>query len=180
MNKIAIKNYGLMAEFETPELLVQAVRESRLNGYQAVEAYTPFPVEGLDEALGLRRDSLPFFALVGGCIGAVSIYFVEYYSAIIDYPINSGGRPYHSWPAFIPPAVEMAILGAALAVVFGMLLLNRLPKLRHPIFDVSQFDMAERDRFFLCISAHDPLFDENRAQRFLESLEPVGIHKVKG
>ncbi|ADJ28062.1 DUF3341 domain-containing protein [Nitrosococcus watsonii] len=180
MNKTAITHYGLMAEFETAELLLKAVRESRLNGYQAIEAYTPFPVEGLDEALGLRRDLLPFFALVGGCLGAISIYFVEYYSATINYPINSGGRPYHSWLAFIPPAVEMAILGAALAVVFGMLILNGLPKLHHPLFDVSQFEMAERDRFFLCLGAHDPLFDEVRARRFLESLEPLSLHEVKG
>lgn len=171
--------YGLMAEFETPTLLVEAARRTSSAGYQAIEIYTPFPVEGLEKFLGRRRNRLSLLALVGGCIGAISSYFLEYYSAVIDYPINVGGRPYHSWPAFIPATVELTILGAALATVLGLFLFNGLPRLYHPVFNVPQFDLATQDRFFLCVKASDSRFDNIETRRFLESLKPVNVHGVE-
>jgi hypothetical protein len=168
-----------MAEFETSDLLVEAVGKTREAGYQAVEMYTPFLLEGLEKPSGTRFDRLSLLTLAGGCIGGIGIYLIEYYAAVINYPINVGGRPYHSWPAFIPVTVEVAILGAALGVVISMFLLDGLPKLSHPVFNVSEFDLATRNRFFLCIRTSDPHFDITKTKHFLESLEGANVHRVE-
>lgn len=143
-------SYGVMGEFSEAERIVEVARALRSEGYR-LEAYTPFSVDGLPEALGLRAARGPRYALIGGIVGATAGYFLQWYSAVIDYPIDSGGRPLHAWPAFIPATFEMAVLGAALAVFFGLLLANGLPRLRHPVFDAADFDLASRNRFFLCV-----------------------------
>jgi hypothetical protein len=167
--------YGLVAEFAGTEALLEAVRAARGCGYRRLEAYTPFSVPGLPEALALPRDRVALMTLLGGLIGGVGAFFMQWYAAVINYPINSGGRPLDSWPAFIPPTFELAVLGAALAAFGGMLALNGLPRLRHPIFDTPDFHLASRNRFFLCVRADDPLFDSERTRAWLATLSPVGI-----
>ncbi|HEY8100692.1 MAG TPA: DUF3341 domain-containing protein [Burkholderiaceae bacterium] len=170
--------YGLLAEFTTADALLAAVRQAREQGYQHVEAYSPFAIEGLDEAIGLPRNRVPLIALLGGIAGGLGTYFLQWYSAVIDYPINVGGRPLHSWPSFIPPTFELTILGAAFAAVIGMLVLNGLPRLYHPLFNVPEFDLATRNRFFLCLPARDPAFEIDRAKKFLQGLQPLLMREV--
>jgi len=165
--------YGLLAEFSTPESLLDAVHRAREAGYQRLEAYAPFPVDGLAEATGMRRNWVPAIVLSGGIAGGLGGYLMQWYSAVISYPINSGGKPPHSWPEFIPVTFELVVLGAALAGVIGMLALNRLPKLYHPVFNVREFDLASRNRFFLCLRSAD----EN-ARGFLRGLHPLGVWEV--
>jgi hypothetical protein len=160
--------YGLMAEYENPQDLVEAARRARMEGYRRLDAYTPFPVEGLADALELGATKVPLLVLVGGVIGALLGYGMQYYIAAIDYPVNVGGRPYNSWPAFIPITFEMTVLVAGLFAVLGMLALNGLPMPHHPVFNVPRFALASRDRFFLCIEASDPLFDREGTRRFFE------------
>ena len=171
--------YGLMAELASAEALIAGARKAREAGYTRVEAYAPFPVEGLADAVGFTRSRLPLGVLLGGVAGGLGSYFMQWYSAVQLYPENVGGRPLHSWPAFIPIGFEMTILFAALAAVVGMLLANGLPRLRHPVFDVPDFDLATRNRFFLCLTASDPNFEAERARRFLEELEPLRVVEVR-
>lgn len=167
--------YGLMAEFNSAEALVAAVRAARQDGYRQLEAYTPFSVDGLAEALELPASRIPLITLIGGIVGGLGAFFLQWYSAVIDYPINSGGRPLNSWPMFIPAVFELAVLGAALAAFGGMLLLNGLPSLRHPVFDTPDFDLASRNRFFLCIRSHDPRFEFDRTHAWLRGLDPLRV-----
>jgi hypothetical protein len=167
-----------MAEFETPTALVHAAERARLAGYRNMDAYSPIPIEELNEALGLRRTRLPMLVLAGGIIGGLSGYALEYWSATIAYPLNVGGRPYHSWPHFIPVTFETTVLGAALCAFVGMWVLNKLPMPYHPVFNVPAFARASRDRFFLCIETTDPRFDRQATAQFLESLHPVGVSEV--
>jgi hypothetical protein len=170
--------YGLMAEFDTPAHLVVAAVRVRDEGYRKTDAFAPFPVEGLDEALGVRTTRLPFLVLLGGLIGCVGGYFMQYYSAVIDYPFNVGGRPYHSWPMFIPITFELTILTAGLFAAFAVLALNGLPMPYHPVFNVSRFALASRDRFFLLVEAADPKFHLEETRRLLESLAPREVAEV--
>ena len=171
--------YGLIAEFEDPNSLVHAARSAREAGYSKMDAYTPYPIEELTEALGVERTRLPFLVLLGGVIGGLSGYALQYWASVIEYPLNVGGRPPHSWPAFIVPTFEMTILGAALFAVLGMLALNGLPRPHHPVFNAPRFAFASRDRFFLCIEAVDPKFDIERTARFLESFGPREVTDVE-
>jgi hypothetical protein len=171
--------YGLIAEFDSPSQLVAAAEKTYERGYRRIDAYSPFPIEELFEAIGDRRTLMPLIVLIGGIIGCISGYFMQYYIHVIDYPLNVGGRPLHSWPAFIPVTFEMTILCAALAGVFGMLALNGLPQPFHPVFNVPRFELASRDRFFLLIEARDPKFDLEETRRFLESLEPREVSDVE-
>jgi hypothetical protein len=166
--------YGVLAEFATPEALVAAVTRVRRE-FRDVEAFTPYSVDGLADALGFTRTGVPAIALAGGIVGAVGAYLLQWYTAVIDYPINAGGRPLHSWPSFIPATFELAVLGAALAAFFGFLALCRLPRLRHPLFDVADFDLASRSRFFLCVRATDPAYDAERATLLLADLGAVRV-----
>lgn len=170
--------YGLLAEFADVSSLVRAVHKARDAGYRKVDAFTPFPVEELSEALEAHDRRLPLLVLLGGIAGGIAGYLLQYWSATIAYPINIGGRPLHSWPAFIPVTFECTILGAALMAVLGMLALNGLPKPYHPVFNVPRFALSSRDRFFLCIQAQDPRFDPRSTREFLERLEPFEVSEV--
>jgi hypothetical protein len=171
--------YGLLAEFDSPEALVAAARRAREAGYRKMDAYTPFPVEELNDALELGRTGVPIIVLIGGLLGAVLGYALQYYISVIDYPINVGGRPLHSWPAFIPVTFETTVLVAGLFAVLGMLALNGLPMPYHPIFNAPRFSLASHDRFFLCIEAADPKFDAHETRRFLDGLAPRALTEVE-
>jgi Alternative complex III, ActD subunit len=170
--------YGLMAEFEQPEELLAAARRAYEAGYRRMDAYSPFPVAGLAEAIGFRRTRLPLIVLIGGMVGCLGGFFLQYYAAVIDYPLNIGGRPLNSWPAFIPVTFELTILIAALATVLGMLALNGLPMPYHPVFHVPRFALATRDHFFLCIEAVDPHFELQQTRQFLTTLGAREVTEV--
>lgn len=162
--------YGLMAEFDEPEELLTAAKRAHTEGYRRMDAYSPFPVEGVAEAIGFRRARLPLIVLIGGIVGAIGGFMLQYYVSVIIYPLNIGGRPLNSWPSFIPVTFETTILIAALSAVLGMLALNGLPRPHHPVFNVARFERATSDRFFLCIETADPQFDRERTQQFLQSI----------
>src|SRR5919108_5426123 len=162
--------YGLMAEFEDPTTLVAATQLAYREGYRRMDAYSPFPIEELHEALGVHHTRLPLIVLVGGLFGCLGGYLMQYWISAIAYPINVGGKPFHSWPAFVPVTFECTILVAALSAVLGMLALNGLPMPYHPVFNVPRFALASRNRFFLLIEARDPLFDADKTRVFLQSL----------
>jgi len=171
-------SYGLMAELGSADALVAAARRAREAGYEGVEAYSPFPIEGLEDALALPPSRVPLATLLGGIAGGAGGFLLQWWSAVIDYPINSGGRPLDSWPEFIPVTFELVVLGAALAAFVAMLAANGLPRLRHPVFGAPHFDLATRNRFFLCVLAADPRYEEKGARRFLEELEPMRVVEV--
>jgi hypothetical protein len=170
--------YGLMAEFKGADALKDAARRARDAGYGQVEAYSPFPVEGLDDAVGFRGSRVPLATLIGGFVGGAGGFFLQWYAAVIDYPINIGGRPTNSWPAFIPVTFEMTVLFAALTAVITMIVANGLPRLRHPVFNAPEFELSTRNRFFLCLRADARQFDVQHARRFLEDLDPVRVVEV--
>jgi hypothetical protein len=170
--------HGLMAEFENPGQLLAAVRRATAAGYRDMDAYTPYPVEGLAAELGLYRSRVPFIVLVGGIVGCFVGYLMQYYAMAVDYPMNVGGRPYNSWPMFIPITFEVTVLVAAFAALIGMLALNGLPMPYHPVFNVPRFVLASRDRFFFCIEATDPKFDRQATRDFLAGLGPREVVEV--
>jgi len=170
--------YGMMAEFDTPGDLVSAARRTYEAGYKKIDAYTPFPIEELSEAIGFHRNSVPLVVLIGGILGGCSGFGLQYWIHVINYPINVGGRPLNSWPAFIVVTFEMTILFAGIFAVLGMLALNGLPMPYHPVFNVPRFAFASKDRFFLIIFSSDPKYDAASTRRFLESLAPRSIAEV--
>ena len=170
--------YGIMAEFDDATALVGAAQRAHREGYRSMDAYSPFPIEELHEALGSHHTRLPLIVLIGGLVGCIGGYSLQYWSSAIAYPLNVGGKPFHSWPAFVPVTFECTILAAALSAVLGMLALNGLPQPYHPVFNVPRFALASRNRFFLCIEAKDPKFDLEGTRRFLETLGPREVTTV--
>ncbi len=173
------KLYGLMAEFPTPAAIVEAAHRVHAAGYTKVDGYTPHPIEALAEALDQHHSKVPLVVLIGGLCGMVGGMTLQVWTSTISYPLNIGGRPLLSLPAFIVPTFETTILGAALAAVFGMLALNGLPQPYHPVFNVPRFALASRDRYFLVIEAKDPKFDLEATRAFLADLNPSEVSEVE-
>ena len=169
--------FGVMAEFGGPRRLLRAVERAREEGYRRIEAYTPYPVEEIASAIH-EKNRLPLVVLIGGCIGGLVGFLLQYYVSVISYPLVVGGKPLNSWPAFVVVTFEMTILFAALSAVLGMFALNRLPQPYHPAFHVERFGLATSDRFFLMVAASDPRFDRVETTRFLESLESAAVTEV--
>jgi hypothetical protein len=167
-----------MAEFDNPTALVNAARRARDEGYRRLDAYSPFPIEELSDALHLHKNKLPLIVLIGGIAGLLTGYVMQYYVAVIQYPINVGGRPLHSWPAYIIITFELTVLFAGISAVLGLLALCGLPMPYHPVFNVPRFALASRNRFFLCIEATDPLFDRKQTPAFLASLDASEVSEV--
>ncbi len=170
--------YGLLAEFENPKALLQAARSVHEAGYTRIDAYSPFPIEGLSDAMGFRRTRMPLLILIGGVTGALCGFGLQYYCAVLSYPINVAGRPLNSWPSWIPVTFEMTILLASLTAVFGLLALCGLPMPYHPLFNVPRFSRATRDGFFLCIESLDPRFERTATRDFLAGLNPREVLEV--
>ncbi|MHB8735114.1 MAG: DUF3341 domain-containing protein [Terriglobales bacterium] len=170
--------YGLMAEFTGPQPLVHAAEHAYQAGYRKLDAYSPFPIEEAMEAIGAHHTRMPLIVLLGAITGGLSGYLLQYWINVIDYPLNIGGRPLLSWPAFIIVTFELTILGGAIAAVVGMLLANGLPLPYHPVFNVPRFSQVTQDGFFLCIEAADPNFDRQATEAFLHSLHPTAVSEV--
>jgi len=177
MNRTAL--YGIKAEFKGPEELLAAVRSARNRGYRAMDAYTPFPIEGLADELGFHSNFLPAIVLIGGILGALGGFYMQYYANVVALPLNIGGRPHNSWPAFIPVTFELTILVAALFAVLGMLALNGLPRPHHPVFNEPRFELASRNRFFFCVEARDPRFERQAVRKLLEGLGASGVYEIE-
>lgn len=170
--------HGVMAEFATPTELVEATEKARLAGYVEMDGYSPFPIEEMDHALGIKKTKLPLLILAGGLTGCLGGFGMQWYANTVHYPLNLGGRPSNSWPMFIPITFELTILFASFCAVFGMLLANGFPHHYHPVFNVPSFDRASSESFFLCIEATDPKFDRDETTRFLKSLNPIEVTEV--
>lgn len=171
--------YGLIAEFDSPSALLASARKAYAAGYRKMDAYSPFPIHGLAEALGMKGTHLGYLVFLGGLFGGLAGFGMQYFASVIHYPMNVGGRPLNSWPSFIPVTFELTVLGAALTAVFGMLALNGLPMPYHPVFNVERFAFASRDHFYLCLESKDPLFRASETKSFLESLKANAIFTVE-
>ena len=171
--------YGVIAEFENPSDLVAAARRVYSLGYRRINGYSPYPIEELSEAIGFTRTSLPLIVFIGGVLGGLGGFFMQYWIEVIDYPLNVGGKPFNSWPAFIPITFEMTVLAAAFSAVLGMLVLNKLPQPYHPVFNVPNFALATRDRFFLAVEANDAKFNHAEVVELLKSLDAIEVNDVE-
>ena len=168
-----------MAEFDNPSDLVAAARKVYSLGYRRINGYSPYPIEELSEAIGFTHTSLPLIVFIGGLLGGIGGFLMQYWIEVIDYPINVGGKPYNSWPAFIPITFECTVLAAAFSAVLGMLVLNSLPQPYHPVFNVPNFALATRDRFFLGIEANDPNFKHDEVVALLQGLNALEVNDVE-
>ena len=177
--RVAPALYGIMGEFNNPSDLVAAARRTYEAGYRRINGYSPYPIEELSEAIGFTRSSLPLIVLIGGILGGLGGFFMQYWMEVIDYPLNVGGKPYNSWPAFIPITFECTVLLAAFAAVLGMLVLNKLPQPYHPVFNAPNFALATRDRFFLVIEANDPRFSHDETTHFLNTVGASNVSDVE-
>ena len=170
--------YGLMAEYDTVPDLVSASEKAYRAGYRRMDSYSPFPIEPVAEAIGFHKNYVALVVLIGGLLGGSGGYGLAYWVSVLAYPLNTGGKPWHSWPAFIPVTFECTVLGASLAAVIGMLAMNGLPMPYHPVFNAPNFALASKEKFFLCIEAADPQFDMTKTRRFLEETHPRVITEV--
>ncbi len=170
--------YGIMAEFNDPQSLLDGANAAREAGYKDIDAYSPFPIHGLSEAIGFHHTKLSAVVLAMGVLGGIGGFFMCWYANVISYPLNIGGKPFNSWPAWIPITFECTILLAAFGAVFGMLALNGLPMPYHPVFNVKRFENASRDRFFLVIQSRDPKFDSDSVYKFMDTLKPGEVVDV--
>jgi hypothetical protein len=170
--------YGIMAEFDSASDLVAAARKTHEAGYRKIDAYSPFPVEELAEAIGFHTNRVARVTLIGGIVGGLTGYLMQYWMNAVNYPVIIGGKPPHSWPAFIPITFEMTILFGGISAVLGMLALNGLPMPYHPVFNVPRFAMATKDRFFLIVFSTDPQYSPTGTRQFLEGLGPRSISEV--
>jgi Alternative complex III, ActD subunit len=173
------KTYGLMAEFLSAEELLEASKRTHEAGYRNIDAFSPFPVEGLSEAIGFEQTRLPILVFCGGLFGCCGGFFLQWWPNVIGYPLDIGGKPLDSWPAFIPITFELTILCAALTTALGMIALNKLPSPYHPVFNVDRFAQASKDKFFLLIQADDPKFDMGQTRQFLNELNPREVSEVE-
>ena len=171
--------YGLVAEFEDAHEVVEAARRTRDAGYRKIDAYTPFPVEELSEALGHRDIYVPMIMLAAGILGGIGGFAGLTYLTVQEYPLNIGGRPLFAWPSFVPITFELIVLLSALSGIVGMFWLNGLPQPYHPVFDTPNFEHATSSRFFLSIEADDPKFDREETLRFMESLGAANVSAVE-
>jgi len=171
--------HGMMAEFASAEDLVSAAHRTREAGYRDVDAYSPFPVHGMDEALALPKSPVPLLVLIGALAGTALGFGLEYWVSVLEYPLMVGGKPFFSWPAFVPVAYETTILLGGLTAAISMLIINGLPMPYHPVFNVERFSHAMTDRFFLCIEATDPKFNREETKKFLEGLHPYQVSEVE-
>ncbi len=169
--------FGVLAEFPDGETLLEAIHRAKRAGYSKMEAYTPLPMHEVSHAIGYES-RLPLLVLIGGIVGAVTGFGMQYYASVHHYAINVGGRPLNSWPSFIIVTFEMTILFAALTAVFGMLAMNGLPRPHHPVFEIPEFELASRNRFFLLLMAHDPRFERGEATEFLSGMRPLSLSEV--
>lgn len=172
------QQHGLLAAFDSPDALTAVIERFRARGFTRLDAFTPYPVEGLAEKLGGRPSRLPVYTFIGGALGMAAILGLQFYSVLVDYPINVGGRPLASWPAFFIPGFECTILGAALTAFFGMLAGNRLPRHYHPVFNAESFSFAGGDRFYLLIGADDPRYSRARVKRMLQGFKALAVEEV--
>ena len=170
--------YGLLAEFHHADAIVEAAHDVHAAGYRKLDAYTPYPIEELIEALHIGRSRVPRIVLAGGITGLLAGWGLQYWSSVIEYPLNIGGRPLNSWPAFIVASFETTVLFSALAAVVGMLALSGLPQPYHPVFNVPGFALASQNRFFICVEATDPKFDREGTREFLKGLGAVEVTEV--
>jgi hypothetical protein len=175
---VTTRLHGVMAEFRSPEALIAAVAAAKDAGYTRLDAFSPFPLKEVADQLGARPAIIPWIAWVTGFIGAAIQYGSQYWMNAVDYPLNVGGRPLHSWPAFIPASLIVAILWAGAATLIGLLLILRLPRLHHPVFTFPGFERASEDRFFLCVMQDDPMFDDATVRAFFGALLPLAIREV--
>ncbi len=171
--------YGLIAEFDRPEALIAATEAAYEQGYRSLDTYTPFPIEEVAEAIHFHKTGVARMVLIGGLSGATLGFLLQTIGMAFDYPLNVGGRPLVSWPAFIPITFESTILLAAFSAVIAILVLNGLPKPYHPVFNAPGFERASEDRFFLCIEARDRKFDLSATRRFLEGLGAQRVSEVE-
>jgi hypothetical protein len=171
--------YGLLAGFACTDEILSAANCAYEHGYRKMDAFTPFPVEGLSEKLRQKKSPVPLLVLACGLGGGLGGYFMEWYAMAVSYPINVGGRPLNAWPMFIPITFELTVLCGALAAIVGMLALNKLPEPYHPVFNTPEFERASTDKFFLCIEADDPKFEVDATRHFLETLKPESISEVR-
>jgi len=171
--------YGVMAEFDNPRDLVAAAHRTYEAGYRRINGYSPYPIEELSEAIGFTHTRLPLIVFIGALVGAIGGFFMQYWMEVIDYPLNVGGKPYNSWPAFIPITFETTVLCAAFSAVLGMLILNKLPQPYHPVFNAPNFALATRDLFFLVIEASDPKFNHGEVVEFMKTLNAQDVTDVE-
>lgn len=170
--------HGVIAEFETPDGLLSACKKAYFEGYRRMDAYTPYPIEEVSDAIGFEKTHVPRLTLLGGILGGLSGFLMQYWIHVWAYPLNIGGRPLNSWPAFVIITFELTILFAGITAVVGMLTLNGLPQPYHPVFNHPRFSAASRDRYFLCIEAADPKFDLEETRQFLQATEAVDVAEV--